>query len=100
MAQQGIDGLILSLLITTRYLEYENQSFHKKFCLVVYGSTVQTFQISYKMRLTLFWTEILQRSDGGGAFQATDLLNGRLLCGCQDIKACSVRQDAFSCYVD
>ncbi|KAG8063022.1 hypothetical protein GUJ93_ZPchr0003g17594 [Zizania palustris] len=30
-----------------------------------------------------------KRSDGGGAFQATDLLNGRLLCGCQDVKACS-----------
>uniref|UniRef100_A0A0E0KF16 Phosphatidylinositol-specific phospholipase C X domain-containing protein n=1 Tax=Oryza punctata TaxID=4537 RepID=A0A0E0KF16_ORYPU len=30
-----------------------------------------------------------KRSDGGGAFQATDLLNGRLLCGCQDVRACS-----------
>ncbi|WVZ57278.1 hypothetical protein U9M48_007683 [Paspalum notatum var. saurae] len=29
-----------------------------------------------------------KRSDGGGVFQATDLLNGKLLCGCQDIKAC------------
>ncbi|KAL5219331.1 hypothetical protein ABZP36_020015 [Zizania latifolia] len=30
-----------------------------------------------------------KRSDGGGAFQAMDLLNGRLLCRCQDVKACS-----------
>uniref|UniRef100_A0A453JI78 PI-PLC X domain-containing protein n=1 Tax=Aegilops tauschii subsp. strangulata TaxID=200361 RepID=A0A453JI78_AEGTS len=29
-----------------------------------------------------------KRSEGGGAFQATDLLNGMLLCGCQDVKAC------------
>jgi hypothetical protein len=27
-------------------------------------------------------------------FQAVDLLNGRLLCGCQDVKACAVRLDA------
>lgn len=75
---------------------------YETFSLVVFRSTVQHFQIFYRMRLTLFWTEIFQRSDGGGVFQATDLLNGRLLCGCQDIKACSVRQrctDFFS-YVD
>ncbi|XP_020099663.1 PI-PLC X domain-containing protein At5g67130 [Ananas comosus] len=30
-----------------------------------------------------------KRSDGGGAFQATDMLNGRLLCGCQDVHNCS-----------
>jgi len=70
------------------------------FSLVVFRSTLQHFQIFYRMRLTLFLTEIFQRSDGGGAFQATDLLNGKLLCGCQDIRACSVRQYAFSCYVD
>jgi hypothetical protein len=29
-----------------------------------------------------------KRSDGGGVFQSTDLLNGRLLCGCQDVNAC------------
>jgi hypothetical protein len=36
-------------------------------------------------------------------FQSTDLLNGRLLCGCQDIRACSVsslRYTAFSIDVD
>ncbi|CAN6300544.1 unnamed protein product [Urochloa humidicola] len=29
-----------------------------------------------------------KRSEGGGVFQATDLLNGKLLCGCQDVRAC------------
>ncbi|KAE8775031.1 PI-PLC X domain-containing protein [Hordeum vulgare] len=32
-----------------------------------------------------------KRSEGGGAFQATDLLNGMLLCGCQDVRACQRR---------
>ncbi|XP_061978297.1 PI-PLC X domain-containing protein At5g67130-like isoform X3 [Populus nigra] len=29
-----------------------------------------------------------KRSEGGGSFQAVDLLNGKLLCGCDDIHAC------------
>ncbi|CAA7393393.1 unnamed protein product [Spirodela intermedia] len=29
-----------------------------------------------------------KRSKGGGPFQATDTLNGRLLCGCDDVHAC------------
>lgn len=33
----------------------------------------------------------LQRSEGGGSFQAVDTLNGRLLCGCDDVHACAVR---------
>ena len=33
----------------------------------------------------------MQRSDGGGAFQALDTLNGKLLCGCDDVHACLVR---------
>ena len=32
----------------------------------------------------------MQRSEGGGAFQAVDTLNGKLLCGCDDIHACVV----------
>ncbi|KAJ8436029.1 hypothetical protein Cgig2_007687 [Carnegiea gigantea] len=28
------------------------------------------------------------RSEGGGAFQALDMLNGELLCGCDDVHAC------------
>lgn len=34
----------------------------------------------------------MQRSDGGGAFLAVDRLNGRLLCGCDDVHACMVRR--------
>ena len=33
----------------------------------------------------------MQRSDGRGAFQAVDKLNGKLLCGCDDVNACVVR---------
>ncbi|KAK9191570.1 hypothetical protein WN943_020183 [Citrus x changshan-huyou] len=33
----------------------------------------------------------MQRSNGGGAFQAVDTLNGKLLCGCSDVHACVVR---------
>lgn len=29
-----------------------------------------------------------KRSEGGGAFQATDTLNGELLCGCKDVHNC------------
>ena len=33
----------------------------------------------------------MQRSDGRGAFQAVDRLNGKLLCGCNDVNECTVR---------
>ncbi|KAL5987899.1 hypothetical protein ACLOJK_035655 [Asimina triloba] len=32
-----------------------------------------------------------KRSEGGGSFQAVDTLNGKLLCGCDDVHACVVR---------
>lgn len=32
----------------------------------------------------------MQRSEGGGSFQAVDTLNGKLLCGCDDLHACVV----------
>lgn len=32
----------------------------------------------------------MQRSEGGGSFQAVDTLNGKLLCGCDDLHACAV----------
>ena len=44
--------------------------------------------------LTLFFSSLetdqifMQRSDGGGAFQALDTLNGELLCGSTDIHSC------------
>ncbi|KAF9684011.1 hypothetical protein SADUNF_Sadunf04G0073400 [Salix dunnii] len=41
--------------------------------------------ISNKNKWKFFW---LQRSAGGGSFQAVDLLNGKLLCGFDDIHAC------------
>ncbi|KVH92664.1 hypothetical protein Ccrd_005330 [Cynara cardunculus var. scolymus] len=35
-----------------------------------------------------FRTLPLKRSEGGGTFQAVDLLNGERLCGCNDVHAC------------
>ncbi|KAI5007797.1 hypothetical protein ZWY2020_008845 [Hordeum vulgare] len=38
-----------------------------------------------------------KRSDGGGVFEATDMLNGMLICGRDDVRACTKRtlKDAF-----
>ena len=33
---------------------------------------------------------LMQRSEGGGAFEAVDTLNGELLCGCNDVHSCVV----------
>ncbi|XP_010936443.1 PI-PLC X domain-containing protein At5g67130 [Elaeis guineensis] len=38
-----------------------------------------------------------KRSEGGGAFQATDMLNGRLLCGCDDVHACAPGSTSGAC---
>ncbi|KAK6129009.1 hypothetical protein DH2020_037239 [Rehmannia glutinosa] len=35
--------------------------------------------------------DFYKRSEGGGTFQATDMLNGELLCGCNDVHSCLVR---------
>ncbi|XP_039140780.1 PI-PLC X domain-containing protein At5g67130 [Dioscorea cayenensis subsp. rotundata] len=38
-----------------------------------------------------------KRSDGGGSFQADDMLNGRLLCGCDDVHACAKGSSSGAC---
>jgi len=37
----------------------------------------------------------VQRSEGGGSFEAVDTLNGKLLCGCDDVRACVVKKFSF-----
>ncbi|XP_068501919.1 PI-PLC X domain-containing protein At5g67130-like isoform X2 [Phaseolus vulgaris] len=36
-----------------------------------------------------------KRSEGGGSFKAVDTLNGKLLCGCDDVHACVVKKFSF-----
>ncbi|KAM0937880.1 putative PLC-like phosphodiesterase, TIM beta/alpha-barrel domain superfamily [Dioscorea sansibarensis] len=38
-----------------------------------------------------------KRSDGGGAFQAADMVNGKHLCGCDDIHACLPNSTSRAC---
>ncbi|KAK4393208.1 PI-PLC X domain-containing protein [Sesamum angolense] len=33
--------------------------------------------------------DFYKRSEGGGTFEATDMLNGELLCGCKDVHSCA-----------
>ncbi|XP_039066423.1 PI-PLC X domain-containing protein At5g67130-like isoform X2 [Hibiscus syriacus] len=42
-------------------------------------------------------TPQLNRSEGGGSFQAVDTLNGKLLCGCDDIHACVPGSTSGAC---
>ncbi|KAJ8751641.1 hypothetical protein K2173_025797 [Erythroxylum novogranatense] len=37
------------------------------------------------------------RSEGGGSFQAVDILNGQLLCGCDDVHACALGSSSGAC---
>ncbi|KAF5208402.1 Pi-plc x domain-containing protein [Thalictrum thalictroides] len=38
-----------------------------------------------------------KRSEGGGSFQAVDMLNGRLLCGCDDVHTCMPGSTSGAC---
>ncbi|KAK4850941.1 hypothetical protein QYF36_011205 [Acer negundo] len=38
-----------------------------------------------------------KRSEGGGSFQAVDTLNGKLLCGCDDVHACASGSTSGAC---
>ncbi|KAG5527711.1 hypothetical protein RHGRI_028601 [Rhododendron griersonianum] len=38
-----------------------------------------------------------KRSEGGGTFQAIDTLNGKLLCGCQDVHSCVPGSTSGAC---
>ncbi|KAF8010089.1 hypothetical protein BT93_J0906 [Corymbia citriodora subsp. variegata] len=38
-----------------------------------------------------------KRSEGGGSFQAVDTLNGKLLCGCDDVHACMPGSTSGAC---
>ncbi|KAK9271491.1 hypothetical protein L1049_001850 [Liquidambar formosana] len=41
--------------------------------------------------------DFYKRSEGGGSFQATDTLNGKLLCGCDDVHACVPGSTSGAC---
>ncbi|KAJ3673087.1 hypothetical protein LUZ60_006461 [Juncus effusus] len=38
-----------------------------------------------------------KRSDGGGALKAMDMLNGKILCGCNDIHSCAAKTSLKAC---
>lgn len=48
--------------------------------------------VTKENKFIIFEVFLMQRSDGGGAFQAVDTLNGKLLCGCDDVHSCVVRK--------
>lgn len=41
--------------------------------------------------------DFYKRSEGGGSFQAVDTLNGKLMCGCNDVHACVPGSTSNSC---
>ncbi|KAL5713827.1 hypothetical protein ACHQM5_015870 [Ranunculus cassubicifolius] len=41
--------------------------------------------------------DFYKRSEGGGSFQAVDFLNGRLLCGCDDVHTCVPGSTSGAC---
>ncbi|KAK2413161.1 PI-PLC X domain-containing protein [Trifolium repens] len=41
--------------------------------------------------------DFYKRSEGGGSFQATDFLNGKLLCGCDDVHTCVPGSTSQAC---
>lgn len=84
MEQQETDGLISSQSITIRYV---NMYIFVFFFLIFFVICIKEVSLYTKNTKNL----TMQRSDGGGSFQADDMLNGRLLCGCDDVHACAVR---------
>lgn len=79
----------ISFLVSSRFIF----SFLSCFVFPIKCCTL-SLHIKEKLGILLYG-DLEQRSEGGGAFQALDTLNGELLCGCEDVHSCAVSKSYY-----